>query len=298
LWFEWRQHGWSLPVWVSILLPFELALLFIGGDTPVFVLLTLLGVLLTPPVLAAFVAATVRKASSLGSDACGMATFMATRPLTSAALIAAKLQMAIWSTIAAWLLVVVAVPLALSLSDTWPVVIERARQMREVIGTPRAVVIALLGFSALVAATWKRLALSLYIGLSGRTWLIRTNMGLTLAFLVAIVPLAQWISQDSDVQVALWNSVPWIAAALVSIKMPMAAWIATRVHRTRLLSEHTLLVGAASWLVAVLAFYGLLAWIVATPHVPHYFLVLLSILAIPLTRLSLAPLALAWNRHQ
>ena len=69
----------------------------------------------------------------------------ATRPLTSAALVAAKLSATVWSTLAAWLLVLVAIPLALTLSGTWPVVIERARRLTEVVGMPRAVVIVLLG---------------------------------------------------------------------------------------------------------------------------------------------------------
>jgi hypothetical protein len=298
VWYEWRHHGRSLPTWVGILLPFELALLFLAGKTSVFVLLTLLGVLLTPPVLAAFVAATVHRASPLGSDANGMATFIATRPLTSSALIAAKLSVAIWSTIATWLLVVVAVPVALGLSGTWPIVVDCARQVRDDIGTSRTVVVMLLGLAALVAATWKRLVLSLYIGLSGRTWLMRTYVGLTLAFLVAIIPILEWVYLSSDVRRLLWNSLPWVAAALVSIKMTSAAWIAMRLHHTQLLSEYTLLFGAAAWVVAVLALYALLAWIMATPHFPHYFLVLVSIIAIPLTRLSAAPLALAWNRHR
>jgi hypothetical protein len=297
-WYEWRQHGRSLPTWMAILLPFELALLFIAGNTPVFVLLTLLGVLLTPPVLAAFVAATIRKANPLASDSYGMPTFVATRPLTSAALVAAKLKVATWSTIAAWLLVLIAVPLALGLSGTWPVVVDRAGQVRDVIGTPRTVVISLLGLSLLVATTWKRLVSSLYVGLSGRTWLIKTYMGLTLAFLVAVVPLAQWIIRDGNVRVALWGSMHWVAAILVCGKMSAAAWVATRLHHTRLLGERTLVLGAAAWVLCVLAVYAVLAWIVATPHIPHSFLVLLSILFIPLTRLSAAPLALARNRHQ
>lgn len=298
VWCEWRQHGWSLPTWVGILLPFELALLFVGGDSPAFVLITLVGVLFTPAVMAAFVAATVGKASPLASDAYGMAPFVATRPLTSAELIAAKLRVTIRSTVAAWLLVLVAVPLALSLSETWPIVIDRARQVREVIGTPRIVAIALLGFSGLVAATWKRLVLTMYIGLSGRAWLIRTNMGLTLAFLVAIVPLAQWVSANTDIQMAIWDAVLWMPAVLVVVKMSAAAWIATRLHRARLLSERALVTGAASWLLAVFALYALLVWLVATPHIPRYVLVLVAILAIPLARLSVAPLAVAWNRHR
>jgi hypothetical protein len=39
-------------------------------------------------------------------------------------------------------------------------------------------------------------------------------------------------------------------------------------------------------------------WMLDTPHIPHYLLLLLAILAIPLARLSAAPLALAWNRHR
>src|SRR5256886_6498844 len=36
-WFEWRRHGWSLPALVSLLLPFELALLWLAKDAPAFV---------------------------------------------------------------------------------------------------------------------------------------------------------------------------------------------------------------------------------------------------------------------
>ncbi|HEY8183372.1 MAG TPA: hypothetical protein VII32_14110, partial [Thermoanaerobaculia bacterium] len=62
-WFEWRRLGRSLPAWVGILLPFELALLFVFRETPVIVFELLLGALLTPPFMAAFVAATVSKAN-------------------------------------------------------------------------------------------------------------------------------------------------------------------------------------------------------------------------------------------
>jgi hypothetical protein len=58
LWFEWRQYGLSLPGLVGILLPFELAMLFPFRQTPGIVFETLVFVLLTPPFMAAFVAAT------------------------------------------------------------------------------------------------------------------------------------------------------------------------------------------------------------------------------------------------
>ncbi|HEX3532487.1 MAG TPA: hypothetical protein VH988_35975 [Thermoanaerobaculia bacterium] len=288
-WFEQRRHGRSLPAMVGIVLPFELALLFLFSDTPAIVFETFLGVLLTPPFMAAFAAATVSS---------GMTPFIATRPMTGAALLAAKLKMTIWSTLAAWLLALAAIPLALTLSGTWPVVIDRARQGIEAVGTPRVIVIVFLGLAGLLASTWKQLVQSLYIGLTGREWIIKSSVFLALSFLAVIVPLAHWISRNGSVQATLWDALPWIAAVLVCCKMSAAVWIATRLYDSRLLSDRTLVLGAACWSVAVLALYGLLVWFFSTPLIPRYFLVLIAILEIPLARLSAAPLALAWNRHR
>ena len=81
-WFEWQRHGRSLPVLVALVLPFELWLLFVpGNNTSTIVITTLLIVLLTPPFLAFFAAAFVSTSTP----------FTMTRPLTSGALIGAKL---------------------------------------------------------------------------------------------------------------------------------------------------------------------------------------------------------------
>jgi hypothetical protein len=290
-WFEWRLYGRSLPAWVGILLPFELALLFLADvTTPEFVFYVLLVVLLTPPAMAAFAAPRVRSY--------GMSQFVATRPITGPALIAAKLRMSIWSTLATWLLVAAAIPVALALSDTWPAVIEQARRLREAIGTPRTIVLALLVGAGLVASTWKQQVQNLYISLSGREWLIKVSVFVTVMILICIEPIAYWIHENGEVRVVLWNALPWIPAVFVGVKMPLAAWIATRLHHSRVLSDRVLVTGAACWLGAVLGLNGVLVWLFATPHMPRYFLLLLAILAIPLVRLSAAPLSLAWNRHR
>jgi hypothetical protein len=298
-WFEWRRVGRSLPGWVGILLPFELALLFLArADAPALVFYILLTALLTPLVMAAFVAPAVREANPHVRDSYGMAPFVATRPVTSAALVAAKLRMAIWTTLAAWLLVLVAIPLALTLSGTWPAVIEPANRAIKAIGAPRAFVIVLVLFSGLLASTWKQLVQGLYIGLTGRAWLIKANAALLLSFLVIIGPLAEGFMRNGNIRAALWDALPWILAILMFVKMSAAAWIATRLYHSRLLSDRTLVTGAAVWLFAVLALYALLVWLVDTPFIARYFLALLAILAVPLARLSAAPLALAWNRHR
>jgi hypothetical protein len=218
--------------------------------------------------------------------------------LSDAALIAAKIRATIWSTLAAWLLLLVTLTLTLTLWDVWPTVTERARLLSRVVGTPRVVVILLLLLSGLIVATWKQLVQSLYIGLSGREWLIRANAFLLLALLVVIGPLADWIIENGDVQAVLWDALPLILAILVGVKISAASIVAIRLYRSRLLTDRALVTSAAAWLVAVLALYGVLVWLLSTPFFPRYVLALLAILPIPLARLSAAPLALAWNRHR
>jgi len=296
-WFEWWRNGRSLPAWVAILLPFELLLLWAAVDATALVVMVLLIVLLTPPFMATFAAATVSK-SSLGSSASyGMAPFIATRPLTNGGIIAAKLKMTIWSTIAAWLIVLVAVPIALKFSGTSAIVLDRWHRLGEVVGTPRAVVALLLVVSGCIAATWKQFVQSLYIGLTGRESLIKAVMFLTLVVLFLIGPSAEWIIDNGHVG-ELWSALPLIFAVLVCFKMIAAIWIGVRIYHRHLLSDRALIAGSAFWCFAVLVLYGVFVWLMDTPHIPHYLLMLVAILTIPLARLSAAPLALDWNRHR
>jgi hypothetical protein len=297
-WFEWRRHGRALPAMVGLLLPFELALLIAVSDTPPLVFLILLIVLFTPPFMAAFAAATVNKSSQLASDSYGVTPFIATRPLSDAQLIAAKLRATIWSALSAWALLLVALMSALLLSDIWPMLVGRARGLSAVVGTPRVVVILLLVLSGLMVATWRQLVQSLYIGLSGREWLIKANAFFLVALLVVIGPIADWIIENGDVQAALLDGLPLTLAILVVVKMSAASWVAVRLYRTRLLSDRTLVTAAACWLILVLSLYGAFAWLLSTPLFPRYVLALLAILLIPLARLAAAPLALEWNRHR
>ena len=296
-WFEWRLSGKSLPVWVAIVLPFELLLFLTAGTSAALLLEYLIIVLATPIIIATFAAATVSKPSVNVSDSYGLPPFIATRPLTNAQLIAAKIKTTIWSTALAWLMIIVAVPLALEWSGEMPLVLERSRRFAEAVGTPRAVVFSLLVVAAFIASTWKQLVQTLYIGLTGRAGLIKGSIFATLTFLFFIGPTAEWLIETRRLG-RVWSALPMIFVILVCVKMSLAVWIATRLHRDRLLSERALVTGAACWCVAVFALYFIFVWLLDTPHVPHYQVLLLAILAIPLARLSAAPLALAWNRHQ
>ena len=296
-WFEWRRHGLALPVWVGILLPFELVLLWAAGDSASLVFTILLAVLLTPPFIASFAAAAVSKSSSTASDSYGVTPFIATRPFTNAQLVAAKLKMAAWSTIFAWALVLAALVAALKSSGTSVLVLDRWARLIEIVGTSRAVVVLVLTLAGCIAATWTQLVQSLYIGLTGRATLIKGSVFLVLGFFVLFGPFAEWIIDGGHLG-EVWSALPLIFASLAGLKIITAVWIGVRLYQECLLSDRMLVAGAACWSIAVFALYGVLCWLLDTPHIPHYLLMLVAILAIPLARLSAAPLALAWNRHR
>jgi poly(3-hydroxybutyrate) depolymerase len=297
-WFEWRQHGRSLPAWVAILVPFEVLFLFmVRHEPPVLTLIALVFLLLTPPFLAAFVAVTVGRSSPDASSGYGLTPFAATRPLGTAALVAAKLRMATTSTLIAWLLVLIAIPLGLTVSGSWPVVWEQARGWTNFLGTRRAVVVALLGLLGLLATTWKQLVQGLSIGLTGREGLIKSSVLIRLSSLVLLGLIAHVLYVSRDARIFLWNAAPWIPTVLVLIKVCAAAWIATRLCRDRLLSDRALVTGAAAWVALVLALYGVFAWVLGA-LVAHFFLVQLAVLAVPLTRPAAGLLALTSNRHR
>lgn len=288
-WFEWRRHGRTLPAMVALVVPIELLLLFLpGNDTAPIVFEILFIALITPPFMAAFAAAALSTSTP----------FTATRPLTNVSLIAAKVRMTIWSTLAAWLLVVIFMAAALLLSGRMPVVVERANAGIEVTGAIRGIAVALLLLAAFIASTWKNLVQSLCIGLTGREWLIKSSVLVALAVLIAAFPLADAILRNRQVQSFVWDYLPSILVALVCVKMSAASWVAIRLYDGRLLSDRALVTGAVCWLAAVIVLYGVLEWLAASPTFPRYFLGAIAILEVPLARVSAAPLALAWNRHR
>lgn len=285
-WLEWRQHGRSLPWLVALLLPFELALLFLFRQTPVIVFETLCTVLLTPPFMAIFVAATVSS---------GVTPFITTRPLTSASLIAAKLKVTVRSTLIAWLLVLAAIWIA---SRTTPVVNDWLHELVKAAGLPRAIAIVALGLGLLFASTWKQLVQSLFIGMTGREWLIKTVAIGALTVLGVIVPVLHWAFGQKVIIAKLWSALPWILWTLVVLKLVAAARIAIRLHDRGLVRDRTLLAGAMCWDIAVFALYALFVWITPAVIFRRDLLALIAILAVPLVRVAAAPLALAWNRHR
>ncbi len=294
-WLEWNRFGRSLPVFVAILLPVELLLLWVSRDAPALIAEILAGAALTPPFMASFTAVAARRSRESGDH--GLGPFTAARPLSSSALVGARLVVAAWSTAAAWTLVLAAVPAALALSGTWDMVAHGVRRLADAVGADRVVVAALLVLAMLVLSTWRQMVQSLYLGLTGRPRLIRGSALAMLGLLVAIGPALDW-AVTSGARAWFWVALYVALGSIVAARAVLACRIAVRIQREHLLTDRALAGWAAAWLAAVAAVYGVLLWLFATPYMPRFLLLLLATVMVPLVRLSAAPLALAWNRHR
>jgi hypothetical protein len=299
LWFEWRRHGRSLPALVALVLPFELLLFFVGGyGSKSFVYWVTIMILATPIVLAAFAATTISKANPFAREAYGVSPFLAARPVTSAGLIAAKLKMAWWSTALTWALMLIVAPIGIAWSGADTVLIDLAQRTTDAVGMARAVVLIALILGLLIMWTWMMLVQSLYLGLTGRVWIIKTSGFVVLVFFSLIGPAFQWFINNTAAERWLWDN--WVipVGALVAMKTGAGLWIATRAHRRRLVTDGTLLLIVAVWLSAVAALYATMVWWIDTTLLPRHALAMFAMLAIPLARLLAAPMALASNRHR
>jgi hypothetical protein len=297
LWYEWRHHGWNFPALVAIVVPVELLLFFTSAGAPGLVFLILAGVLITPPFLARAAGATVRRTTA-GSDSHGLPPFLATRPLTSAALVSAKTKVTVASTALAWLFVAITTPIAMTLSGTWALLIDRITATAAAIGGPRTLAIGVVLGAVLLLSTWRQLVQSLYVGLTGREWLVKANVFGALFLVFLLVPFLKWTWEHKRVVAWIWDAIPAILAVLVTLKTIAALAVYRALARRRVLTERALVTSAALWSAGVFALYGTAVWFWDTTILPHYVMGMMAILIVPLARVSLAPLALDWNRHR
>ncbi len=286
-WFEWHTYGRTLPALIAIVLPFELAMFFIYAQMQIIVLEMIVLILLTPPLFAAFVAPAASEA---------MTPFIARRPLTGGSLIAAKLKVAFASTAVAWAMVLIATPLALQFSGAMRAAMGPVDLLVDVFGTPRALLLLILGVLGLIAATWKQLVQSLCIGMSGRPWLVKGSVFATLSAITVLGLTFGWTVTDAHRFSVAWNAIPAVLAAAALAKGIAAIVVISRLRAKELFTDRELLTAVIWWDVAVFAIFAVLAACVPAFLASSALLLSLSIVAVPLVRLAAAPLAVSGSR--
>lgn len=289
LWLEWRRSGRALPVMVAIVVPAELAILFIpGNNTRTAGIVVSIFALLMPQVLAFFSATTFGTPTS----------FMATRPLSDAALTGAKLKATMISTLAAWLIVLVAIPAALIASGASVPVMKELQTIIDETGRVHATTFAIFAVAALMMSTWGQLVRNLCISLTGNIWLIKSTVIVGLVMMAIGGPGLQWFFSHPRAQAAMWEVLPLIAIALVMMKFTATTLAVSKLHARRVIADRHLIAWATGWLLMVALIYAAISWWFASPLMPAYFKASVAMLFMPLARVLAAPLSVAWSRHR
>ncbi|HEX5272829.1 MAG TPA: hypothetical protein VFW33_20165, partial [Gemmataceae bacterium] len=300
-WYECRRHLLPLPlVVVAFTVLFFTVTLFAERppDEAKQRATLLLSLLFFPTLVAACFGTVLGKTGTSAAGPYRLSSFTAVRPLPVTALVAAKLKVAALSA-------AVSCGIALAAAVTWCVaaggreafVRSFADFFRE---TPveRAAATLLLVIVAPPLLTWRAFVENLWMGLTGRAWLVRMTFIVSGLLLTALALLVTRLMEDRDLAHRLWGVLPWWAGAAALVKLLIAAGLGRVLLRRGLIEPGALARVVAVWVVAAVALFGLARGSVLFDDTPVLLLASGAVLVLPLARLAAAPLALAWNRHR
>jgi hypothetical protein len=297
VWFEWRRTGLTLPVLTVLVVPFVLWPLIYGHNDAIPVPRTLLGTLVIPVFFAGLAGTTVSGSHPWVKDYYGVAPFTATLPLSTAALVGAKLQAAAWSALASWAICAAMVFGAVLLTGNqeevtalWRGAIGRLHPVQLAVGIAAAAAL-------LIVWTWKRLASSLLLGLTGRKWIIQAYLAVGIAAWACFAIIAAWIYKTPGSHETVLAVLPWLLGLWTLGRLLAAGWALRQSLQQGLVKASTIRRWLTAWMLFGLALFGTLAWVVPRELVPAHYLAFIVLLTLPMAHLAATPLALAWNRH-
>jgi hypothetical protein len=298
-WYEWRRHGYVLPLLTVVTLPiFGLLALFVDDHDPP-KLMRALTLALAVPVFFAGMGGTVGgKQNPWVKSTYGVSSFTATRPVSSAGLVAAILRAAIRTTLIAWAVAAVMIGGAVYLSGAYLVFGNMGRDWLDARPAGEVVATVVVAAAVLLILTWKRLVEGLLIGLTGREWLIKGSVLVGLFLFFGLLLFALWLLIRPEYHHYIPELMPWVLATLVGLKFLAGAAAVRGLRRKRLVADPTLAKLAVAWLAVYATLLALLARVVPGELVPAYTLAMGVALVMPLARVSAMPLALDWNRHR
>src|SRR5262249_10688004 len=156
-WCEWRRHGTGLPLIVACALPLFVLGMACTEHRPEVTLVLLILTLPAPVLFAGVAGLLVSKNNPSVRDYYGVSPFTATRPLSCAALVGARLKAAVLSTLITWALMALVITLTVLLTERlqdlehWWQRWHAAWPAAKVWGT------VLLTAAGLLVLTWRRL---------------------------------------------------------------------------------------------------------------------------------------------
>jgi len=300
-WLEWRRYGVAMPVALAVIAPFFVILIAVTRLVPDLAtnspFRSPMALLLLPPWVSMAFSMGFGELTEKRKDR-GVSGFLATRPITSAGFFRAKLDMATRGVLAAY---AVMLPIALAtafftgafgeIDAWWQLLVTRFSPWE-------AALIVLLGAVGLLVGTWLILIENMLLGLTGRPWVMGAVAAMGFPLIGTAILLGLWIYRHPEHHDALLAAVPWLVAALAGTKILFSRWTLRAARRRGLLTPKAVRRLAGVWLAGVLGLFAVLCWLVPSDLAPWYLLAPCAVLVLPLARIALAPLAVAWNRHR
>jgi hypothetical protein len=217
--------------------------------------------------------------------------FGLTRPLTCGEMIRAKLQVAGWNALRSCLVV-------FAIVGCWLVLTERHHALGELrqawfAGVPdwKIILLGLVAAAGLILLTWIHMTTCLWVGLTGRQWMLSVLVFAALSLLLVGVAVPEWpVWFYVNLNEIAWT---WIAAKLV-----LGVVLGSCLLRQRLLETRALIRGVGAWVLVTGGGIALGLWLLPAERFAWHGIVLTGLALIPFNRLAVAPLALAWHRHR
>ncbi|HTU19647.1 MAG TPA: hypothetical protein VMG10_16420 [Gemmataceae bacterium] len=306
LWFEWRLHGLAFLVPVAFCVSILPPMMFQNIDMAVLSTPSLIqerGHLWMLPAIEMVVILSMVWASGMEMSKLGrtyrLPSYLATRPVSEAMLLRVKFVVAAWTTLAGWCVLAIGLLLWLALggyaAEKMAQLFEAMRQRHEP-GLFWGWLIFLVGGA--VVLTWLQMVQQMWTGLSGKMRVIESWGVFSNAAFVGQIFFGFWLAQHPEYWPVFNRLLPWLAGAAVILKSLAAVWSLRALRRRALIPSGVLWGMLALWFTLALGAFAALYALLPDDWFSVPGVILGIMLLLPLTRLALAPLALAWNRHR
>lgn len=310
LWFEWRRYGKFFVLFVSFYSILLLPLLpIISRGNSMDQLHTLAPELFAAipnvdPLFYAVICLSffpIMLATFISGDAPGqsaLTSFLATRPMTGGEYVLAKLLLAARLSVFTQGLVFLLFPATLMLMGDWPKIMDSVRQLAAGHQPANVVAVIVLYPMSMFFLMWRQQVVGMYLGLAGRGWLMFVAAWTHIAIGGLSFWLGSWLFRNQSYLETVQRLLPWIMLGVVSLKLLAASCVFRVKLRRGMTTPRAVRQQLAIWLTATLSVILLANWLLPTPPEGAKFLVMATILFMPLVRIELAPLSLEWNWHR
>jgi hypothetical protein len=227
-------------------------------------------------------------------------TFVATRPMTTGRLVAAKFRMALASVMITWALTIAFLAVWLITSGNTSMLTLLLSDFFRIYPGWRGVAILVLGAVLLPALTWRSMTSGVAPVIAGRRWLAESTSFVLPIFLMALCSGGVWLGQRPEHLHRLVAAIPVLVVCAAAVKAIVAFVTFRSVLRRRIMSWPALGFALGIWLAFTAAGVSL----VLVAGLPAGFPVDLPIILLgiatfaPLVRYPIATLALEWNRRR